>query len=102
MIINDLIRYGDHFPLGSPMKATNDSDTEVAPFGLRYSTMPNTTLAPDFTKISYDSGTQTAIFTEEDGSIIQAGRHTSTQTTTDTASQDRKPGQDKDTDATGD
>ena len=104
MTANDLIRKGDHFPLNAPMVAPRRDDEAIMPFGLRYATMPNkaATFEPDFSKISYDPETQTAIFTEEDGSVIQAGRHTSTQTTTSTASQDRKPGADKDTDAAGD
>jgi putative ATP-grasp target RiPP len=102
MTANDLFRKVDHFPLGRPMVASGRDDA-VTPFGLRYATMPSeaATFEPDFSKISYDLETQTAIFTEDDGSVIQAAKHTSTKTTTTTASQDRK-GDDKDSDATGD
>lgn len=103
MITNDLTREGDHFPLARPMIAPHRDGDVVTPFGLRYATMPNDAaiFEPDFSKISYDEETQTAIFTEEDGTIVRAGRHTSTKTTTSTASQDRK-GNDRDTDAAGD
>lgn len=102
MTANDLFRKGDHFPLGRPMVASS-SDDAVTPFGLRYATMPNeaATFEPDFSRISYDSETQTAIFMEDDGSVIQAGRHTSTKTTTSTASRDRS-GNDSDSDSAGD
>lgn len=102
---NDLLRQVDHFPLGSPMEASSsDEDGVIIPFGLRYATMPNNAaiFEPDFAKISYDTETQTAVVTEDDGSIIQAGRHTSTKTTTSTSRDDRKGSSDKDTDAAGD
>jgi putative ATP-grasp target RiPP len=103
MTANDVIREGDHFPLGSPMAPPKHDDEVATPFGLRFATTPNEAaiFEPDFTKISYDQESQTATFTEDDGSVIQAGRHTSTKTTTSTASRDRS-GNDSDTDSAGD
>jgi len=103
MTATDLSRKGDHFPLGAPMTTPSRGDDIATPFGLRYATLPNdgAIFDPDFSKISYDEATQTAIFTEDDGTVITAGRHTSTKTTTSTASRDRS-GDDKDSDSTGD
>lgn len=103
MSANDIIREGDHFPLGSPMIPPSHNDDVAMPFGLRFATTPNeaATFEPDFAKVSFDPESQTAIFTEDDGSVIQAGRHTSTKTTTSTASRDRS-GNDSDTDSAGD
>lgn len=103
MTANDLIREGDHFPLGNPIVAPSQDGDIVVPFGLNFATTPNeaATSEPDFTKISYDPESQIAIYTEDDGSVIQASQHTSTKTTTSTASHDRN-GDDKDTDSTGD
>jgi putative ATP-grasp target RiPP len=100
VIRNDLVREGDHFPLGENLAERESS--VATPFGLRYATLPNdgSRVELDFSRISYDPERQIATVIDDDGSIIPAMRHTSTQTKTTTASQDRK-GDDSDTDATG-
>ena len=109
MTTNNLVRQGDHFPLGAGLGASEDIVTESAeggeaklPFGLRYVTAPpeSSVVKVDFSKISYDPVQQMALIADDDGSLLPAMKHTSTTTKTSTASHDRE-GNDSDTDASG-
>lgn len=99
MTVNDLDRAGMHFPLGAPLRP-GDADTEVRPFGLRYSVKPDSVVDLDWDQITYDPDRQISIVTDDAGTIVPAMRHTSTKTKTSTNSDDRKP-PDSDEDASG-
>jgi putative ATP-grasp target RiPP len=93
------------FPLDpAPVPSTpplNGADPSV-PFGLKYAAIPTSgAIAVDSGDITYDAAWQVSVITGEDGAkILAKGRHTSDQTTTSTASNDRESN-DSDTDAGG-
>jgi putative ATP-grasp target RiPP len=98
-----MIRDGDIFPLGEDLlRGGRGSERAALPFGLRYATTPAVAAAVrlDFSRIAYDPEQQIAVVTEDDGTLLPAMRHTSTQTKTETGSHDRT-GPDDDTDTTG-
>lgn len=93
MTTNDLLRHGDHFPLGAREEGVESANrvNDASPFGLRYLTQPPTSAIAeiDHTKIIYDPDRQIAIVINDDESVLPALRHTSVQTKTSTASHDR-------------
>lgn len=97
---NDLSQHGEQFPLSGG--AGGEEAPGAVPFGLRYAVpAPASAVAVvDYARIRYDEARQIAVIEGDDGSLLPAMRHTSTQTKTATASQDRQ-GEDSDTDATG-
>lgn len=101
-MVNDLSAYAGQFPLEEERGGRAAGD-QVRPFGLRYATsVPASAVASiDFSRISYDEKRQIALVADDDGTLIPAMKHTSTQTKTSTASHDRKGGDDSDTDSTG-
>jgi putative ATP-grasp target RiPP len=106
MPTDDLMRPGDHFPLGeafssAPIAVPVGSEA-ARPFGLRYASAPaaGSLVELDLSLLSYDPLRQIALVAEDDGSFLPAMKHTSTSTKTSTGSHDRK-GADSDTDSTG-
>jgi putative ATP-grasp target RiPP len=102
MTISDLTGAATQFPLGEQYGPAGEEPEGVTPFGLRYATPPGPGAVTDvdWSAIGYDPARQIATVTE-DGEQVPAMKHTSGQTSTSTATQDRSGG-DKDTDTTQD
>jgi putative ATP-grasp target RiPP len=105
MQASDLLRAGQHFPLGVAFGPDPDRPAAIAtvrPFGLRWAQTPSAAgrVELDWSAIGYDPERQIATVDDGEGHVLPAMRHTSTQTTTSTSEHDRNP-PDSDTDATG-
>jgi putative ATP-grasp target RiPP len=98
---SDLDRAGAHFPLGLPLPPARSGVTAMAPFGLLRAVppSPSAVVDVDWSAIGFDPSRQIAVIVD-DGTVLPAMKHTSTQTKTSTNSHDRNP-PDDDKDATG-
>jgi putative ATP-grasp target RiPP len=80
------------FPLdgtGASTDAALTTGSASVPFGLKYAVAPAETVDVDLPSISYDPDRQIAVVSDGDATV-PAMKHTSTNTKTTTASQDRK------------
>ncbi|MGH3381380.1 MAG: putative ATP-grasp-modified RiPP [Actinoallomurus sp.] len=100
MLTNSRHQFPLDYAPGTTGAQTQGAD--MAPLGMTYAVPTATPIDVDTAEVTYDATRQVSVIaTEEGGTILAMGRHTSTQTSTSTASSDRN-GNDRDTDSSGD